>query len=216
MSFIDSNYTKQKSISHGFMGGLAPWMSENNKGGGTVTTETINGGRAVLSSGTGAVEDRGRIDIDPLTPAGQSGIDAFGFRCTFSLNSGAATAGDAVVQMGLLDADNLNRVYHRPNDKISDKADVIYTTAQNSPSYINTRSRMPTDPITTELLWDTVENTIYHRYQDTYAAKVTGSNVPDPTADYTPKIQVGTNDTSGDKKIYLYDVELAYYSRDRQ
>lgn len=112
---------------------------------------------------------------------------------------------------------NRHRVYHHINHGTPEYNDAIRTSVNDADTYTPTRVCRPREPIGTELLWDFTEGAVYHRYQGTFAARVTGaSSVPDPTAEYIPKIQIGTVDTSADRVLHLYAVELAFYDRKKR
>lgn len=209
MSIIDSRYEKAKSIQHGFMGGLASWMTEDITGGGSLTTEATNGGRAVASTGTTAEGDGSGIDLDPITPdTGQ--FDAVGLNVTFNLNSAATTEGDAVVLIGFFESSNIHRVFHQVNHPWNPHA--FRVSVSDSDTYHDTRVNLPTDVVESELVWDVSNDELIHRYQDTFAARVSGG-LPDPTLDYEPTIGIDTKNTSSDMVMNIYDVELSYYNR---
>lgn len=217
MSVIESNYTEQKSISHGFLDGLAPWMAQNNNGG-TVSTHTTGGGHAELATGTAAANDYARIDIGTLSPTGQSGMDAVGVRCVFALDSGAATKNACTTQFGWLETSTPQRIYHQPNHGTESERANLRVSSASADTYHPTRDCLPVDTVTTELLWDTAADEIIHRYQDAFAQRVTSADttIPDPSLGHSFKIQIGTSDTATDRVMYLYEVELSYYTRDRQ
>lgn len=210
---IHDRYNEEKTISHGFADGLASWMTDGSTGGGTVTTETTMGGRAVLDTGA-TLGDYGRIDMGPFTPSPADRFDAMGVRFVYSFGSGSQLGGETITQLGMLNGDNLHRLYHQPNHARSGEAGVLRTSVSDTDSFYDTRTILPESGISSELIWDYSADELIHRYQDAYGTRVTGSsNLPDPTLDYTLKAQIQNETGDSNYQMYLYNVEIAYYNR---
>lgn len=206
-------YNKRKSVRHGFLDGLSGWMSDGSSGG-SLTTESTGGGRATLSTGTAAENDSGRVDLDPITPNASDQYDAVSLRVAFSLADGARSKEDATIQMGYLNASNLNRIYHQPNHGNPDRVSTLRLSVSDTDTIYQTREKLSSSVLESELIWDTSTDELIHLYQDCVAQRVTETGaLPDPTLDYEPKISITTKNTSQDRVMYVHEIEVAYYNR---
>lgn len=223
MNAIESNYEKQTSLRHSFGTGLADWMTPVTNGAGQLQHDMTQGGRVRLDAGSTAVNDYARIDIGPITPKpANGGYDAVGLSTTFYYGSGSQTEGNAVTQIGFVEGGTPSRIYHEVNSNTEgttngSQPNCLRVSDGTSDLRFSTRAKLPSNAIKSELLWDFKRNEIIHRYQGTFAQRVTSAEAvfPDPTLDYTAKIQHSTKTTSVAQIMFLYDLELAYYKSGR-
>ncbi|QLH80995.1 hypothetical protein [Halosimplex pelagicum] len=213
MTVLFDNYRLVKSSRTNFLTGSLPdWLIDGSRGGGSITAESENGGRAVLSSGTQSTGDEAKLETNDLDPGPFDGM----YMRSVVRHGGAVSNPRASSDIcGWRGPNGDNNILHRVYvTNLSEQRNTITIERNGSTTLAGTRAW--TDDLHTlesELLWDTTDGRILHRFQDAFAQEVT-SVQPDLSSNFfRGKINVLTNDTEVDRVMYVYEVEIGYVDK---
>lgn len=212
MSIINTQYTVEKSKKATFADGEQPsWLTEDTTGG-SISYESANGGRAVLSTGTGAIDDLARLKTEPINV---DVFDAVMLKLTFAFNDVGSDDENVVSQIQFRDDDESDTVAHKIGNNNPDRRHTIEISGNGNELNENTRIASSEKPLTSELLWDVSDDVVLHRYQDTFARRVSipSDTQPDEALEYEGDILILTKDTASDREMFIYQIELAYLSK---
>lgn len=203
MSVIEEYYDERSSFSTEFAAGVLPdWLSTATEGGASVSVEATNGGRAVLSTGTTSTGDIARLKTNAVTP---NPYDAVLVRAT--IDTQTSPDGSAVQSVGF---EGNNYLLHFFNHNVLNRVGTVRSNVNGDDTF--TRDVLPGEPLTTELLWDTVDQRVIHRYQNAFGA-VANFALPDPSANNPVQITTITDDTAADRVVRVYDLEVAFLDK---
>jgi len=203
---IYDNYEVVKSQQTGFLSGTLPdWLNDSSVGGGSVSVESTNGGRAVLSTGTQSVDDEGKIESNQIEVYP---FDAVLVQTTFKVNTDPNTAASDVC--GFQSGDANNYFVHRVIDG-SGADDNIVLVKNGTTDFEKTREMSnQQDRLTSQLLWDVTDDKIIHRYQDSFATQIVTSIPASDANSYITKHNIQTKDTTADRELYIYEIKIEY------
>jgi hypothetical protein len=209
-SVIRSNYSVEKRLHTTFLGGSLPsWLSDESNGGGTISVESTNGGRATLSTGTSGTGDESKF----WGPEMQIGpFDALLVRATVEFDQDAVVGpSETELTVGMQSMPSAsNRLLHWMARDVGPSVVIEYGSQGDT---VDTRSWLHADdPVTTALLWDAVDDLAIHRFQDSYAVHDSSQSIS-TSETYRTTTKIITRDTSADRIMHCYDFEIAYLSR---
>lgn len=215
---IHNHYEVDKQTVINMGDGIQDWMNveDTTSGSGGISTERTMGGRASMNGGDvegGSV----KLELGSVTPSPAGRSDAFGIRFIYSMGGNTRVSQDARVQLGLVRwGDDGTYIRHQPNHEYSGNVGIVIARDSSTTSVQkDTREKRHTNILTSELIWDDTIDTVYHRFQDCFAQKISDSTViPSAQEDYKPTIIVQDQEgVAGEYKyLYLYGVEMTYYS----
>lgn len=213
MNAITSNFEVVKRQTADFADGTLPsWLSDTSNGGGSVTVESgIGGGRAAVSCGTQATNDKGRIESDGFSVGNFDGIY---ISAVLEHDANAADGGTALTKFGMEDDDASERLLHRFNDTTEGDRNML--TFGGSGDEFSPRRFLDFDngdifqnQIRTGLVWDAVEQRAIHRMQDCFSRSNSSYSIS-PSETYTTRVAIDQKDTAADRIVYVYEMEVAF------
>ena len=201
-----------QSFSEDFSSGSLPsWLSSSTNGAGAAVTLQPTQSRARLETGSEGDDPFARIRSDLFDV---DLFDAIEIRAVFEMDADFAADNLAHGFIGFQNTDDTDRIFHVINDEVSQNGPGNIETAVNdSESFTPTRKHLSQNPLTTELLWDIADGELTHRYQDTFAAEVTGG-LPPTSQDYAIDVFVQNRDINANRVLWLYELEIAYLRKD--
>lgn len=211
-SIIDGRYEIESRWRADFADGTKPsFLTEDTSGGGSVNYEAANGGRAVLSSGTAAVDDSARIRAEGVD---YQTFDAVALRALVGHNSAAATPETTISRVGFENGDFSHKAFQNVNGEF--RKGQIEVAAGGDTSFINVRDQLVTQPVPVEIVMDESAGELIHRYQDCLSRIIT-STVPARSAGpFAADIFCRTENTAAERVMYVYRFEVLYLTNNDQ
>lgn len=204
-----SGYRKVTEYATGFERGVQPdWLVNNVTGGGSVTYETTDSGRARINTGTSATGDGAEIQI---------GADGSGVEIDFDeydailLETVSQSTDDRATldqhQSVLYGSGSANIAVSRKNDEvIIDNSGVT--------SYNNAAKDRTAVPIRETIIWDIAHEELRVLVGGMMSEVIAYSDVPAPSEGYlVVPHKLLTADTSADREAYLYNMRFALYEQ---
>lgn len=201
---IRDNYELAKApLQTSFLDGALPsWLTDASTGGGSISVESTNGGRVVLSAGTTASGDEGKIEANDISPGD---FDAVSISVTFARGPNATGPSNALVGIGMEDSDASERLHH------NNSTFVFGGVGDN----VNTRATRHDTRISSTVFWDIEDQVGIHRLHNAFAVRKSDTSL-DTDSTYIPFAKVITYDTAADRTAEVYDFEIAYWDKKDQ
>lgn len=203
--FWQSRYVVEDTLSFNPMSGTLPaWLTDASTGGGSVT---VNNGSATLSTGTSASGDEAILAANSVALPGS--YDGYAMRMSFDMTLGSFA--DTKALFGFIDDDSSHSVFHNITANLID-IEENFSKDQRDTRAIDSADQF--SPIENTLVFDARHQEYYHSLHSTLAeAILSASTDPTTESNFTPQINLQTQDTSTDRLLNLYEFEIMRISR---
>jgi len=184
---------------------LPSWLSDDSQ---TDASATVNQSRGCIELASSAQSATAELVTDVFSV---NEFDGIYFGAVISHNTAAATLGDANTNIGFVTDSVDDGAYHLINNTApeSNAGSLRIRANGNDAQYADTRDAILQPPTITEILWDTENGEILHRYQDAGGVRVNSGTLPDPSLDYQIRARCQDVTTAGDKQLNIYHLKIA-------